>query len=415
MTKKKFREGVYKMSQQALSDLKVVEYSEFISGPYCGRLLAGLGAEVIKVEKPGMGDKARSWGPFPQDLPHPEKSGLFLFLNVNKSGVTLNVESAAGSKIFGELVKWADVLVESNPPKEMVRLELGYESLSKVNPSLVMTSITPFGQTGPYRDFKGCDLINSHISGEAFGNPAEGVDNVEQDAPLKTPMHTGDFMTGLSAAVCTMSAVVARQANGSGQHIDLSQQEALASVGRQELAFYLCEGTPHTRQKGRKRRGGILYPCKDGYVCIWAGPFFNALVEMIGSPDWANTELFQDPILRMQYMEEFNQLVTPWTMERTAEEINQAAIAKGVPCSPVRNVEELVNDEQLAFRDFFVEIDHPVAGRFKYPGGPYKLSATPWKVERPAPLLGEHNEEVYCQMLGYSRTDLVKMRQAGII
>ena len=403
------------MSGQALSDLKVVEYSEFVAGPYCGRLLAGLGAEIIKVEKPGLGDKARSWGPFAQDLPHPEKSGLFLFLNMNKLGVTLNVESAEGAKIFKELVKWADVLIESNPPKEMARLGLDYESLSRLNPSLVMTSITPFGQTGPYRDYKGSDLIGSHMGGEAFGNPAEGVDNVEQEPPLKAPMHTNDFMTGLSAAVCTMSAVVGRQSNGTGQHIDLSQQEALASVGRQELAFYLCEGTPHTRQKGRKRRGGILYPCKDGYVCIWAGPFLKQLIEMIGSPDWANTELFRDPTLLAQYMEEFNRLVSVWTMEHTREEINQAAIAKGVPCSPVRSVEELVNDEQLAFREFFVEIDHPVAGKLKYPGAPYKLSATPWKAERPAPLLGEYNEQVYCQMLGYGRPDLARMRQAGVI
>jgi crotonobetainyl-CoA:carnitine CoA-transferase CaiB-like acyl-CoA transferase len=136
---------------------------------------------------------------------------------------------------------------------------------------------------------------------------------------------------------------------------------------------------------------------------------------MIGSPDWAKTELFQDPTLLAQYMEEFNRLVTAWTMEHTREEINQAAIAKGVPCSPVRTVEELVNDEQLAFREFFVEIDHPVAGRLKYPGAPYKLSATPWKAERPAPLLGEHNEQVYRQMLGYRRPDLARMRQAGII
>ncbi len=403
------------MNQQALSGLKVVEYSEFVSGPYCGRLLTGLGAELIKVEKPGLGDKARSWGPFPQDLPHPEKSGLFLFLNMNKLGVTLNIETAVGVKLLKELVEWADVLIESNPPREMARLGLDYENLSKLNPSLVVTSITPFGQTGPYRDYKGCDLVNTHMSGEAFGNPAEGVDNIERDAPLKTPMHTGDFMTGLSAAVCTMSAVFAQLASGSGQHIDLSQQEALASVGRQELAFYLCEGTPHTRQKGRKRRGGILYRCKDGYVCIWAGPFLKALVEMIGSPDWANTELFQNPTLLSQYMDEFNRLVEAWTMEHTAEEINQIAVAHGVPCSPVRSVEELVNDEQLAFRDFFVEIDHPVAGRLKYPGAPYKLSTTPWRMERPAPLLSEHNERVYCQILGYSRQDLVRMRQAGII
>lgn len=403
------------MNQQALSDIKVLEYSEFISGPYCGKLLANMGAQVIKVEKPGFGDKARSWGPFPQDSPHPEKSGLFLFLNMNKSGVTLNVESALGTKIFRELVKWVDILIESYPVKEMARIGLNYESLRKLNPSLVMTSITPFGQTGPYRDYKGNDLMSSHMSAEAFGNPAEGVNDMEKYSPLKGPMHVGDFMIGLSAAVSTISAVIARQNSSLGQHIDLSRQEALASVGRQEIAFYVVEGSPPTRQKGRKRRGGILYPCKDGYVCLWAGPFFDNLVEMIGRPNWADTELFQDPTQRTKYMEEFNRLVEVWTLEHTAEEISQAAVTHRVPCSKVRNVEELVNDEQLAFRDYWVEIDHPEAGKLKYPGAPFKLSATPWQVERPAPLLGQHNEEVYCQMLGYSKQDLVRMRQAGII
>ncbi|MFC2012199.1 CaiB/BaiF CoA transferase family protein [Chloroflexota bacterium] len=400
---------------QALSDLKVLEFSEFISGPYCGKLLGNLGAEVIKVEKLGLGDRARSWGPFPQDIPHLEKSGLFLFLNTDKLGVTLNMESTGGRNIFRELVKWADVLVESNPPKEMARLGINYENLHKLNPSLVMISITPFGQTGPYRDYKACDLITTHVSGMAFGNPAEGVEDPELQPPLKQPMHTGDFMIGLSAAVCTMSAIIARQVNGSGQHVDLSQQEALTSVGRQELAFYVVEGTPPTRQKGRKRRGGIMYPSKDGYVCIWAGPFFNQLIEMIGSPDWANTEIFQDPVLRMQHMEEFNTLVTLWTKEYTSEEIHQAATVHGVPCSPVRTVEELVNDAQLAHREFFVEIDHPEMGRLKYPGAPYHLSATPWRVDKPAPLLGQHNEQVFCQMLKYSKQELVRMRQAGVI
>ena len=162
------------MDREALSGLKVLEYGEFICAPYCGKLLADLGAEVIKVEPPGLGDKARHWGPFPQDLPHPEKSGLFLYLNTNKLGVTLNLESAAGIKIFTELVKQVDVLVENNPPKEMEWLGLDYESLHQINPRLVVTSITPFGQTGPYHDYKGCDLISFHMSGEAYVNPAGG-------------------------------------------------------------------------------------------------------------------------------------------------------------------------------------------------------------------------------------------------
>lgn len=402
------------MPQQALSGLKVLELSEFISGPYCGRLLAGLGAEVIKVEKPHTGDKSRAWGPFVQDAPHPEKSGLFLFLNMNKKSITLDVETAAGNKIFRELIKSTNVLIEDNERKRLRRLGLDYARLIEINSSLIMTSITAFGQTGPFRDYRSCDLINTHVSGMAFGNPAEGVDDPELQPPLKQPAHTGDFMVGLTAGVATMEAVVGQKRGGPGQHVDISRQEALTSVGRQELAFYVGGKITPTRQKGRKQRGGILYPSRDGYVCIWAGPFMNKLVQMIGNPDWASTDLFQDPNERMKHMEEFNALVGAWTSEHTSAEIEKAGIEFGVPCSPVRTPLDVVSDEQLASRQFFVEIDHPVAGKLKYPGAPYKFSQTPWCAQSPAPLLGQHNREVYGK-LGYGDRDLLKLEQAGII
>jgi crotonobetainyl-CoA:carnitine CoA-transferase CaiB-like acyl-CoA transferase len=403
------------MNMGALNGLKVLEFSEFISGPYCGKLMADLGADVIKIEKPGIGDRARGWRPFPGDIPHSEKSGLFLFLNTNKSGITLNVESRQAQGIFRRLVDWSDVLIENNPRRKMARLGFDYRSLKKLNPSLIMTSISPFGQTGHYKDYKGSDLISSHTSGEAFGNPAEGVTDMERYSPLRGPMHAADFMTGLTAAVCTMSAVVSRQINKPGRHIDVSAQEALASVTRQELAFCMCEGLYPTRQIGRKRRGGILYPCKDGYVCIWIGPHWQKLVTMMGNPDWALADIFQNPVSRAEHMEDCNRLIELWTREHTMAEIDQLGITHDVPLSPVRTVKELVADEQLAYRGFFVEIDHPLAGKLKYPGAPYKLSATPWEIRRRAPLLGEHNEEIYRQMLGWSRQDLVRMRKAGII
>lgn len=403
------------MNRRALTGIKVLEFSEFVSGPYCGKMLANMGAEVIKIEKPGLGDKARSWGPFPKNLPHPEKSGLFLFLNMDKMGITLNPETALGAKIFKELVKRVDLLVDHNPQDEMAEMGLDYDSLKKVNPALIMASISPFGLTGPFRDYRGCDLINSHSSTEAFGNPAEGVDDVEKFGPLKGPMHAADFMSGLTAAVCSMSAILARQKSGLGQHIDISQQEALASVGRQELAFYGVEGSPPTRQKGRKRRGGILYACKDGYVCIWIGPHVPKIVKMMGDPDWSKEEIFINPATRQDFMPEFNHFVGLWTAEQTMKEIDDLAIKFDVPCSPVRSVKDLVEDEQLAYRNFWVELEHPVAGSLRYPGAPYKLSGTPWRAEHSAPLLGEHNDKVYCQMLGYSREDLVRMRQGGII
>ncbi len=399
--------------------LKVIEYSEFISGPYCGKLLADLGAELIKIEKPGLGDKARNWGPFPQDMPHPERSGLFLYLNTNKLGVTLNVRSTAGVKIFRELVKWADIVVENHPPQEMQRLGLDYESLHQINPRLVVTSITAFGQTGPYRDYKGCDLISFHMSGEAYVNPSRGVDDIEQYPPLKGPAHVGDFVAGLSAATSTMSAVLARQVTGVGRHVDLSQQEALASIVRRELSIFTYEGIRYRRKRGVGGLGGSsIHPTKDGHIVMTVttvDTFWAALAEMMGNPDWARSEICRDPASRRDNADVIWLMITEWTSEHTTEEIMEAAQGKRLPITPIQTAKEVINSEQLAARDFFIEIDHRETGRLKYPGAPYKLSGTAWGIKRPAPILGEHNEEVYCQMLGYSRQDLVKMRQAGVI
>lgn len=403
------------MVKQALSDVKILEFSEFISGPYCGKLLSNTGAQVIKVEKPGSGDQARNWGPFPDNLPHPEKSGLFLFLNTNKSGITLNLETAVGLKIFKELLKWADVLIEDHSVKEMKRLGLSYREVKMINPSIIMTSITPFGQTGPYKDYRGNDLIAAHSGTEAFGNPDEGVKEPETTPPLKPPNHAADFMCGITAAASTLGALIGRGKDGRGQHIDLSKQEAIASITRQQLAYYSVMEENPSREWGRKKFGGFLYPCKDGYVVIWIGPHYHLVVKMMGDPDWSKEPMFADPLQRNNYIVELNQLITVWTMEHTAEEINNLALQCGVPCSLVRSVKDLLNDEQLAYRDFWREIEHPAAGKIKYPGAPFKLSGTPAAIERPAPLLGQHNEQVYCGMLGYTREQLVRMRQLGII
>ncbi len=399
----------------ALSNLRVVEYSQFTSGPYCGKLLADLGAEVIKIEPPGLGDKTRSWGPFPQDIPHLEKSGLFLYLNINKLGVTLNVNTTAGVKIFRELIKQVDILVETNSRKEMEKLGLDYENLHKLNPRLVVTSITPFGHTGPYRDYQGCDLVNFNMSGGAYLNPADGVDNIEQNPPLKAPLYFADLTTGLTAAISTMSAVISRRTSGLGQHIDLSQQEALASITRTELMGYINKGILPSR--GKKAKGAQLYPCKDGYVVIHAvsDAFWPGLVKMMDNPEWTKEEWCKDNIIRIQNIEKLTGMITEWTREHTTEEIDQAATAIRLPISPVRTIKDLLTDEQLTARDFFVEIDHPMMGKLKCLGAPYKLSATPWTIKHPAPLLGENNEQIYCQRLGYTRQDLIHLRQAGVI
>ena len=404
------------MSKSTLGDLSIVEWCQSVSGSYCGKLFGDLGAKVIKIEQPGLGDKTRSLGPFPGDIPNPEKSGLFLFLNTNKLGVTLDLTTALGVNIFRELMSRVDMLVASNPPEETKRLGLDYESLRKLSPELVVVSITPFGQTGPYRDYRGCDLINYSMSGNVYNNPGEGVDSIEQP-PLKLPMHVADLMSGVAGATGAMSAIMARRASGLGQHVDLSQQEALTNVARLNLYRYCLTGMASTRDR-RKRRGGyrVMYPCEDGYVAMsLIGDFvWPSLAKMIGNPDWTEEEWFKDRAKRAENGEKVSQWIAGWTRAHTMKEIGQAAMREGVPCSPVRTMRELEADEQLAARGFFVEMEHPEAGKLKYPGGPYRLSATPWAIS-PAPLLGQHNEYVYCQMLGHTRQDLVKMRQAGVI
>ena len=406
------------MSAQALSGLKIVEWGDAISGPYCAKLLGDLGAEVIKVETAGRGDRARSFGPFPGDIPHPEKSGAFLYLNTNKLGVTLNVECATGDHIFKQLVSEADVLIENHAPAEIEKLDLGFEALRRVNPQLVMTSISPFGQTGPYRDYKSCNLTSLHFSGLAYINPSDGVHDIEREPPLMGPANQGGLVAGLTAAVATMSAVFARRINGTAQHVDLSQYEALASVSRHQLGNYTVEQFPWIRAKEKRSRADSdIYPCQDGLVYLICGDdrIWERWVRAMDSPEWAMSEVFQDRLLRRENWDAAQALMREWTLERTVDEVVRRAEAARVPCKPVNTVKESVNSELLEARGYFVDIWHEKTGELKYPGAPYKLSRTPWRVERPAPLLGEHNEEVYCGRLGYARHDLAVLRATGVI
>jgi len=405
------------VNDEALSGLKILECSEFISGPYCGKLLADLGAEVIKVEQPVSGDRARNWGPFPQDIPHPEKSGLFLYLNTNKSGVTLNLRSEAGQKLFKQLVKKTDVIIENNPPQEIKTLGLDYPSLHAINPSLVVTSITPFGQTGPYSDYKGCDLINNHMSGEAYTNPESGVDDIEQQPPLNPPSHASDYYAGLIAAINTLSAVIARQVSGVGQHIDLSQQEAMAYILCHQFDNYFDSGVSFYRETSKKSFLTSEYACKDGFIMVstFTDAFWSSLVEMMGNPDWAKSDVCRSAGSRRRNLGMIKPRIKEWMLQHTIAEISQLAKASRAACVPIQSVKEAMDSELLRAREFFVEVNHPQAGKLKFPGAPYKLSDTPWRIKHPAPMIGEHNDRVYSKMLGYSRSDLAKLKTAGVI
>jgi CoA:oxalate CoA-transferase len=405
------------MAEGVLSDLKVVEYANFISGPQCARSLADFGAEVIKVEEPGFGDQGRNAGPFPDDIPHPEKSGLFLCLNANKLGVTLNVRTKVGLKIFKELIKDADILVENNPSRLMAELGLDYDTLKEVNPRLIMTSITPFGQTGPYRDYKSCDLISLQMAVSGYMCPV-GVTEPEKQPPLRHGGWQADLGAANTAALLTMFAVFNREKTGLGEHIDISEQEVVLNHIRPWLGNWLSENKKEGRSRLEREMPAIPLPCKDGHVfyCLVTEPQWQAFKSMIGSSlDWVTVELYPDRWARGANWDSIEPAIIEYMSEHTKEEIIQEGRDRHFVIGPVNTTEDVVKSEQLAFRGFFVDVDHPEVGKVKLPGLPYKMSRTPWQVSRPAPLLGQHNEEVFCCRLGYSKEDLVRMRQAGVI
>jgi crotonobetainyl-CoA:carnitine CoA-transferase CaiB-like acyl-CoA transferase len=405
------------MAEAALADLKVLDLTHYIAGPYCTKLLADYGADVIKIERPDGGDPARRYGPFPHDEPHPEKSALFLHLNTNKRGITLNLKSAAGRDMFTALVRQADIVVENFSPRVMPSLGLAYETLERLNPELVMTSISNFGQTGPYRDYKAQDILIY-----AMGGPMHqtGVANRE---PIKMAGNLMQYQAGTMAATATLVGVYAAQLQRTGQHIDISLFETHAgTVDRRStfLTAYAYAGEATHRQatgpQGMLPRG--IYPCQDGYICIHVmNEWWPRLARMLERPDLLTDPEFATPTARMnaESQAEFDALFYPWLLERTKQEIMECAQAARVLATAVNTPEDVLKDRHFRDRDFFVEITHPDAGCVTQPGAPFRMSETPWRIRRCAPRLGQHNEEVYGGMLGLSREELVVLREQGII
>ena len=404
------------MPEQVLEGLKVVEYGHLVSAPFCAKLMADLGAEVIKVEEPNSGDESRHYGPFLEDIPHHERSGLFLYLNTSKLGVTLNVRTSTGRKILERLLEDADVFVENNPPQLMKELRLDYTALKEMNPRLIVTSITPYGQTGPYRDYKAYDINCTAAGGLSFGMG-------ERDRePLSYPLLQADKQAGLAGAVATMFALFARDVTGQGQHVDVSETDVLATlfVGSHVLT-YVYRGVAGIR---RGFRGGMghypfaFLPCKDGYMLIYAPQIgqWMRFTEVMGTPEWTKDPRYRNRrAMGEEYPDEVDALLEPWLMAKTRAEIFEACQANRVPVAPVRTIDEVVNDPHLRGRDYFVEVDRAETGIRKYPGAPYKFSKAPWRISRPAPLLGEHDEGIYCHRLGYSKEELAQLRKAGVI
>ena len=387
-----------------LPEVKVLELGGRVSAPYCGKVLANLGADVLKVEPP-VGDPSRREGPFPADTPHAERSGLFLALNVNKRGITLDLDAPADRSRLLSLAGDADILVENLPAGALDRWSLGYEALARANREIVLVSITPFGRCGPYAGYKATDLVLFHMGGVAHGLLGP-VQDPDAEPPVRAGGHQADLVAGMAAATACMIALYRQRTTGVGCHITVSSFQAMATQVIAGLANSAWGRPAPSRHAGEQREaaiggmvsaiGGVL-PCNDGYVAI--SPREDAQwerwLELMDNPDWRGDERFVTREARQRNFPDLWELVGEWTRLRSKFDIAREGQARRIPCFPVNTVGDLLRDVHLAHRRFFVTIDHPEAGPLDYPGVPYRLSNTTLPLDAgPAPLLGQHNETV---------------------
>jgi crotonobetainyl-CoA:carnitine CoA-transferase CaiB-like acyl-CoA transferase len=395
-----------------LKNIKVLEMAES-NGAYCGKILADLGAEVIKVEKPG-GDETREMGPFKEDILHPEGSLYFFYYNTNKKGITLNIKKREGREVFKKLARACDVIIETSIPERMKKLGLDYKNLKTINPGLVMVSITGFGRTGPYRNYLVNEIVGFAMSGVMYecgdgdGTPTMGPGNLTLD------------LASAYAASGVLIALLNRFRTKAGQHIDISVQEVgtTASYGP-HLSLYDLDGRIIKRGGQRQMFDPAfgLYPCKDGHVHIgvWTPNQWKKFFKMLGSPEALSDPMWEDRLFRQSNPELVESLTTDFTTKYNKAELFDLGQSYGVPCAPVHKISEFVNHPQTKDREYFIETIHPFLGRINYPRAPYRISEKPWKPTRPAPLVGQHNEEIYAKLLGYSEKELKKFMESGII
>ena len=399
------------MSNGALDGVRVLDLTHHIAGPWCTKLLADYGADVLKVEPPG-GDPAREMSPFFHDEVHQDKSLLFLYLNTSKHGITLNLKSTEGKKVFFELVKDTDVLVENYSPRVMPSLGLDYQTLREHNPSLVMASISNFGQTGPYRDYKATEIIAYALGGlmYIFGN--------YDREPLKHALHQAQFKAGTDAASAALMALYHQRLNGEGQHVDVSVQEAIASTLRDVVDNYTYTGAVRRRQPNHSGDLTRLRAASDGYILpnpgIGAGLNWSSVVEFLEEPE-LDDERFADASARLANAEELGTILDRCFETKKKTDVFYAAHERRFIYGIVQSPEEVLDNPQYQHRGYFIEQDHPIVGPVTYPGAPFIMSGTPWEASLPAPSLGEHNEEVFRNRLGYSSDDLARLRGAGVV
>ncbi|HAQ77525.1 MAG TPA: formyl-CoA transferase, partial [Hyphomonas sp.] len=387
--------------------LRVIELGQLIAGPFCGQLLGDFGAEVIKVEAPGLPDPARGWGAVKKD-----DIGLFWpIIGRNKKSLTMNLRVEAGQAILRELVKTADVLVENFRPGTLERWGLGPDVLHELNPRLVITRVSGYGQTGP----------ESHKAGYASVGEAKGglryLIGEPDRLPARAGVSLGDTMTGTFAALGTMMALFAREKSGKGQVVDAAIYETVMAFMESLIPEYALMG--HTRE----RSGPILpriapsgvYPCSDGMVIIGANQdsLFRRLSAMCGTK-WSDDARYATHDARGENQLELDEMISNWTKQRTMADVLATCEENGIPCGPVNRAKEMLEDAHIAARNAIIRVAHPVLGDVPMQGVFPKLSDTPGGVEETSPSLSEHTESILAG-LGFSADQQAALRAQGVI
>ena len=393
-----------------LKGVRVLELGGDTSAPFCARLLADYGAEVIKIEPPGGGDPARRKGPFAGDDPHAEKSLPFLYLNTNKLGITLDVSSPTGRGILERLVTEADVLVQNLSPIESEQLGLDYARLFASNPAIVAVSITPFGLSGPLRDCPATDI-------EVFAYSSHLYHSGDSDRePLRNALDQSWYVAGVNAATAAMSALFQRLFTGSGQQVEVSAVECLATHMVQAVPYFDYMGAIKGRRPVRGSGFEELMPARDGYVVpsVQGSQPWAVVAELIGL-EGLKDERFLSGSGRIEHGEELKELLIKGLAEWDRKPLFEASGERRLVFGMAQDACDLYDCPHLGERDFFVEVDHPVAGAAQYPGFGPLMQGEPYQVRRPAPLLGEHNREVFSGRLGLSVDEMVCLRAGGVI
>ena len=393
-----------RVAAKLLEGLRVLDVSRGIAGNFAARQMADLGADVVLVEPPG-GCPSRRTGPFPGDILDPEASGTFLYLNLGKRAVTLNLESIPGRNMFRQLCSTADAVITDVGPDEADRLGLDLASVQQYTPSLVVAAVSHLGNGGPYEHHQSVELTDMAMSGHVnlLGRPDR--------EPVKFGGSPGQFLGGYAAFAATMAGVYEAEVSGTGQVIDVSIRDALALSHVELFCRYAYTG--QMQERGYQQ---LVYPCKDGYISIQLmfDAFWGRICRLIGRPELAADPMFSTFRARRENAELLDTIIIQWTIEQTQEEIYQAAQKERVTAGYLAKMPDLFVSPQLQHRGFFQEVPHTFSGPQRYPGAPFKIDDATSEL-RPAPTLGEHNVEVFCGELGHTPGEVESMREAGVV